>query len=280
MRNVVPIRQKQETTDTTEWLAISSLETDPRVNRPLSEARADRIAQELDPDYIGVLHVSERANGSRVIVDGQHRVAACRQLGWEDQKLECKVYRGLTLPQEAALFVHLNDFRRPTFFQSFLKRITAKDPDAVMIDEIVRGVGLKIDEQNIDGHISCVRTLERVFRGEKFNVRTRQPIILRKTLLIAKQAWGLTKEAMQGDILHGLGMVLLRYGKAIDEDHLHSKLAPVAGGPLGLLGKARTLRSIQGGTVAQNVAATIVSLYNKGKREHKLNEWQGAEKAE
>lgn len=271
--NIVPLKRRPSPSDVTEWLPIASLETDPAVNRPLSGPHVDRIAREFDPDYIGIIHVSER-DGSRVILDGQHRVAAARQLGWLDQKIECKVYRGLTFAQEAALFVHLNDFRRPTFYQSFLKRISAGDGDAVTIDEIVRGIGLRIEDQRLDGCISCVRALERIYRGEKFNVKSRQPIVLRRTLLLAKDSWGLTVEAFQGDIIHGLGLVLLRYGSKIDEKHLRSKLAPVEGGPLGILGRARTLRSFRGGTVARAVGEVIVDLYNKGKSANKLPEWK------
>jgi hypothetical protein len=259
----------------TEWLPIVALESDPRVQRPLSETWVDKIAKNLDPDYIGIISVSDRGEGQYVILDGQHRVAALRQLGWLDQRIECKVHRGLSLAAEAALFVHLNDFRRPTYFDSFLKRITARDPDAVTIDEIVRGLGLKLDKQGLDGHIQCVRTLERIYRGENFNVKSRQPIVLREVLLLAKDAWGLTKESMNGDVLHGIGLLVLRYGKKVDKAHLRSKLAPLDGGPLGLLGRARTLRSLRGGTIANCVGEVITDLYNRGKREHKLPDWRG-----
>ncbi len=271
---VIPMNKPPAAADVTEWLPLAGLETDPAVNRPVSQASVDRIVAEFNPDYIGVLHVSQRETGQRIIIDGQHRVAACRQMGWLDQRLECKVYRGLKLAEEAALFVHLNDFRRPTSFQSFVKRVTAGEKDAVMIDEIVRGVGLKIHDQSVDGCVSCVRALERVFRGDAFNVKSRQPVIFRKTLLLIKDIWGLTSNAMQGDIILGFGMVLLRF-RDVDVDHLRAKIAPLDGGPLGLIGRARTLRSFKGGTVAQCVAEVIVDLYNKSKRENKLPSWRG-----
>jgi hypothetical protein len=272
----LPLKKKRPN-DVTEWLPLASLGSDPQVNRPLNENWADHIAKEFDPDFVGIVHVSERENGARIILDGQHRVAALRQLGWLDQTIECKLYHDLTLAQEAALFVHLNDFRRPTYFQTFVKRIAAQDKDAMEIDAIVRGVGLRIEAGTEDGRIQCVRTLERIYRGERFNVKTRQPLALRRTLLTAKNAWGLTKASVNGDLLHGLGIFLLRYDKRVDDDHLRAKLAPVDGGPLGIIGRARTLRSLRGGTIAQGVAEAITDLYNKGKREHKLPDWRAEE---
>jgi hypothetical protein len=267
--------------DTTVWLKICDLEIEPRAQRPYSEKRAQRYANEFDPDYVGVLQISEREDGRLYIIDGQHRVGAMRILGWDDQRAECKVHRGLTLADEARLFNHYNDFARPTRFDNFMVRITARDPDAVAIDEIVRGIGLCWqmggEMATKEGRISCVASLEGVYRGLNYSAKTRQPIVLRDVLLLAKGAWGLQRDAFRGEIVQGLGAFLLRYGAKVDKEHLRKRLASADGGALGLIGKARTVRSLEGGAVASGFAKVLVLLYNKGLGQNKLPGWQGEE---
>jgi hypothetical protein len=176
--------------DTTVWMKIEGLEVDGRAQRPFSERRATKIAQEFDPDYVGVIHVSQRLDGRFYIVDGQHRVGAMRILGWVDQRVECKLYHGLTVAEEAKLFGKLNDFVRVARFDAFMARITARDPDAVAIDEIIRGCGLrwhKVAPQDSENCINCVGALESVYRGDSYNIRSRQPVILRETLLPSEE---------------------------------------------------------------------------------------------
>lgn len=264
---------------TTVWLKIEGLEVDGRAQRPFSERRAAKIAQEFDPNYVGVIHVSERSGGRRYIVDGQHRVGAMRILGWVDQRVECKLYRGLSLAEEATLFGKLNDFVRVQKFDAFMARITARESDAVAIDEIIRGAGLrwhKVAPQDSENCINCVGALESVYRGDAFNVRSRQPVILRETLLLTMGAWGSRHDSFRGDIIQGIGAFLLRYGSAVDRTRLRDRLASAEGGSLGLLGKARTHRGLDGGTVAMGLVKALVSLYNRGARhDSKLPDWSG-----
>ena len=277
----VSSRQREASSfgDTTVWLKIEGLEVDGRAQRPFSERRATKIAQEFDPDYVGVIHVSERLDGRKYIVDGQHRVGAMRILGWADQRVECKLYRGLTLAEEAKLFGKLNDFVRVLRFDAFMARITAREADAVAIDEIVRGCGLRwhrVAPPDSENCINCVAALESVYRGDAFNVRSRQSVILRETLVVAKAAWGAGHDSLRGDIIQGIGSFLLRYGDAVDRRRLRDRLAAAEGGALGLLGKARTHRGLEGGTVAMGLVKALVSLYNRGARkEGKLPDWQG-----
>lgn len=265
--------------DTTVWLRIEGLEleADRRAQRAYSAKRAAKIAQEFDPDYVGVIHVSERSDGRRYIVDGQHRVGALRILGWLDQRVECKVYVGLTLAQEAKLFVHLNNFVRVQPFDNFMVRITARDPDAVAIDEIVRAAGLIWALSSTrENSINCVTSLEKLYLGEAFNLKARQPAVLKDTLALLGEAWGMGHDAFRGDVVSGLGAFLLRYGRAVDKEHLRRKLSATAGGPLGILGKARTLRTIEGGTLAISFSKSLIHLYNRGLRsDKKLPDWQG-----
>ena len=75
-------------------------------------------------------------------------------MGWADQRVECKVHRGLTIAQEAALFSKLNASLNLSPIEKFLKRVVAEDPVAV---EVVR-IAAKVDridrtyfEEQIEG---------------------------------------------------------------------------------------------------------------------------------
>jgi hypothetical protein len=104
-----------ESAHLTKWLPVGEIEVDPTIQRPLNAAWAERIGRELDPDLMGVIHVSQRANGRYVVIDGQHRIYGVKNVfGNNGTLVECKVYEGLTKSQEAEFFVGLNNFRRPT----------------------------------------------------------------------------------------------------------------------------------------------------------------------
>lgn len=270
----ISTRNRGETGDV-EWLPVSELQFDEEINRPVNKARVDSIAASFNPEWVGVLTVSERTNGRGVgyfIIDGQHRARALMKMGWADQRVPCHVRRDLTQSDEAGLFVGLNTTAKPSAYQRFAKSVLAGDPEAVAISDIVKSVGMSISDQQADGQINAVSTLEAVYRGGRRS-GGQDPHALLTTLRIATNAWGKTANAVNGQIIHGLGLVVRRYGTKIDHDELLKKLAPFPGGPAGLLGRARGLRDIRGGSVANCVAAVIVDTYNKGKRSGAVADW-------
>lgn len=255
------------------WVPISEMRFDPRVNRKLRQSRVDSIAANFDPEKVGIIHLSHRGDGSYIVIEGQHRVRALVQLGWTDQRMESKVYEGLTVAEEAERMLALNDKLTVSRIDEFLIAVVASDPEAVAINNIVRDAGLVIDGQSRDGVINCVAALEKVYRGESQSADAAHPKVLGQVLDVVTSAWGRTKAAGQGDIIQGVGLVLHRYGDQVELDRLITKLAPVPGGPAGLIGRARAAREYRGGSVARNVAAIVVEVYNKGRRQGALSDW-------
>ena len=88
---------------------------------------------------------------------------------------------------------------------------------------------------------------------------------LKRTLGICLESWGNGSDSFNGDIVVGLGHVMLRHGDTIDVDKMVRKLKQYPGGPLRLLGNAKGLRAASGGTVANAVATVIVNLYGHGR---------------
>lgn len=258
---------------TTEWLVVGTLSFDDRIQRPLNQSRAATIARDFNPDAVGLITVNERPDGVRAVIDGMHRVEALKLMGWESQKVECRVFKGLTLQQEAQLFLDLNKTARVQPIVSFLRRVTAAEGIACTINDIARSFGLVIDGQPGDGHLAAVVAVERVYRGDRGMSKGTHPKVLKDTLKVITDAWGPVATGLNGDIILGVGLLFHRYGKAVDSAVLTNKLASLTGGPAGLLGLGRTYRSLRGGTVAQAVAGAVVDLYNKGRRTHRLGDW-------
>lgn len=235
-----------------------------------------RGAGATSPDKLGfplVAVLEERGRERYVVVDGQHRVAAVRQALGEDQQIQCEVIRGCTIAEAAELFCGRNESRKPRPLDQFLVGVTAKRPENLAIVSVVENLGLRIRNGGADGSISAVSALIGIYRGDHALPEKERGATLRRTLLVAMNAWGGGYETFNGDVLRGLGAVLARYGLMVDDDSLQKKLASLAGGALGLLGKGRTYRTAMGGSMMQNVARAVVTVYNAGRRSHQLPDW-------
>lgn len=268
----------EHATRSTQWFPIGELLVDPIVQRPLNAAWVDEIAREFDPDKIGVIHVSRRRDDSLVIIDGQHRRAAIEKL-WEDpsQKVECKVYENLSRSDEAALFVGLNNFKRPTAIDEYLKNVIAKDPIAVDIDKVVRESGFVVERFKGDNKITAVGTLYLIYAGftsdklvsrraKRVQKDQGKPELLRTVLSIVREAWGGQKDSVNGFVLEGIGRVLAARQRAMSIPDFVQKVSQYPGGANALIGAARGRKAVTGSTVGTAVAEILIDLYNRGRR--------------
>jgi hypothetical protein len=145
-------------------LRPSEIKIDARFQRELDEKRAKRMAKALDPKRLGHPVVSIRNDGTHVCLDGQHRVKAMLIAGNDDPIL-CDAWDGLTLEEEAALFLLLQEERNPVrVFDKFKARIIAADPVALEIRTIVQSAGLRISKAQSATGIAAIQALESVHR--------------------------------------------------------------------------------------------------------------------
>lgn len=254
------------------WLKVANLAPHPRVQRSrFSQARADRIARDLDPEKFGILTVW-RDGTNHWVIDGQHRLAALLTLGWEDQKVECLVYESLTEAEAAKLFRSQSKRTAVTALDDFLVALIEGEPEAVAINRIIESLGMKVGQGFKTGGVAAVQALQRTYRPNG-NVEP-QPEVLRTTLSIIIEAWGATGEAMQGAIIDGIGRVVATYNGNLSLGDLRRKLARRSGGASGIIGDARLLREMFPGTLPDAIATIVVNEYNKGRRSRKLAEWR------
>lgn len=262
----------EEGTPPVVWIPVNKLFVDPDVNtRPLQAARVQRLAENFDPDLIGVLDVAPREHGRYAVIDGQHRAEAVREALGADQNVPCWVHKRITKAKQASLFVGLNNSAAVPPLYQFIGRVHADDPKAVAIMELLNAAGLKLESGARDGTIRCVSTLEKIYNGA--GDPSAGPKALANTLSIIINAWGATTSSMNGSIVEGIGLVLLRYRDQVDHEALVQKLATTKGGPAALLGQARALKDWRGGTVPRAVAGAVVTIYNKGRRAGALGDW-------
>jgi len=251
-----------------ELIAPNSVTTDDRVNtRPVDQSWVTRkLKAGYDENRIGVPTVSIRSNGKIIWLDGQNRGALAKKAGLGDREIYMKAFKGLTLAEEAELFLGLNDNRRVAPMYKFLAEVTAGRPEALEINKIAADFGWSVSDGGSTS-IQAVSALSQIFRSSQ------QPgTTLRKTLSVLTGAWGHTSDAVSSNILQGLASVL-NDSPDINLASLTKKLANHDGGPASLLGKGRGFRTATGCTVTQGVDQVIRTIYNAGRRSGRLRTW-------
>lgn len=262
--------------NTIEWVPLSAIGRDERVNtRPIDYRWVERHVPIFDLSAIGIPVVSRRDDGTIIFMDGQNRGALLRRVGRENEEVLCRVWYGLSLAEEADLFLRLNDSRQVKTIYNFLARVTSQEPVAVALDELVRRHGWTIDSHTGSGQIIAVDALERIYNGDRRLNRGEAHLdAVEATISTATTAWGHRQEAANGSVLRGIGLVFLRYGDAVSQAELARKLAAYPGGPGGLHGDARGLKALQGGSVSHNVADVVVKTYNRRRSSRRLPAWR------
>jgi len=239
------------------------MRVNPLAQRDVNRAWVDRLAAEFDPEQIGTPTVSRRGTHWYVI-DGQHRVEAMRQMGWDDQQVQCWTYLDLTEQQEAEMFLRLNNKLQMHRFEQFKVGVTAERDEPVDIDRVVRLQGLVVSRDGVPGGIRAVGTLERVYR--RTDAKT-----LGRTLRLIRDAYG--DAGLEAPVIDGIGFLCGRYNGELNDAEAVKKLGATHGGVNGLLGKAETIRRQTGNAKAQCVAAAAVEILNRGKGGKKLPSW-------
>jgi hypothetical protein len=200
----------------TKKLRPSEIKIDARFQRDLDESRAKRMSKALDPRRLGHPVVSARADGTYVCLDGQHRLKAMLLAGM-DEPILCDVWEGLTLEEESALFLMLQEDRRPVrVFDKFKARIVAQDPVAVEIRSIVQSAGLRISKAQSAGSVAAIQALESVHR---------RYANLGRALTVLKHWSDGDGSVYDGRLIRDVGYVLAMHPE-LDLKRLAEKLSP------------------------------------------------------
>lgn len=188
-----------------ELVRVADLRIDPRYHDPsrYSEKRAISMAANFNPEALGTITVSHRSDGSLIVVDGNHRVAACRIAG--EEYIPAKVFYDLTLEEEAGLFRELSEAVRLTTYALFRARLVALDPVAVAIFKICEYHDVTIvggaQAQSFPGRTRAVGVLEKIYNAG----------LLDQTLLTCREAWPEDIRALDAIPLAGVSSFIWGY---------------------------------------------------------------------
>lgn len=262
--NSAPTRRKYTTTK----IEPALLTVDHDVQRPLDTVRVAQIAADFEPEAFGVIHLSQRDDGSVIILDGQHRVAAANVIGRGEVPVEAVIWTGLSKAEEAAMFRRLNNTRQVQILDRFRIRIVEGDPTACKLNALLEQHGWTIRKAGAIGSFFAVAALEKLYNAKEGGDYDTCDSLIR----IATAAWGHDSNGLRAEIVSGLGALLRRY-PGLDSAKLVTELGKHEGGPLGLIGKAKQLRDIRGGKISDSMAEIMINLHNKQRKLNRLPAW-------
>jgi len=239
------------------------MSTSPAAQRKFSKAQAEEYAADFDIEALGY-PVLNRRDSRWYIVDGQHRIAALRLMGWGDLKLECECYYELTEQDEARLFLERNRRRNVAPFESFRVALTAGRGRECSVNDVVTAVDMRVARGNTPGNIAAVTALLAVY--DRGGAKT-----LQRALVILRDAYASNHLALTSEVIQGLGLVCQRYNGAFDDDVAIQKLSRAS--LTALLTQATVLRKQTSRPKAECLAAAVVDLMNRGRGGRKLDSW-------
>lgn len=251
----------------TEWVHVKRMKVTPAAQRKFNAGDAADIAKNFDLEALGYPVVNFRTgNGDDPniawIVDGQHRVGALRIMGWDDQMIECEVYRGLTEAQEADLFLRRDRRRAVPPVDKFRIATTAGWPDETAITKILDSLDLRVGYGV--GRVQAATTLLKIYR-------TYGPDVLGRALLLLRESFGV--EGMSAATIEGMALVVHRYGNTLATDRAVSQLRSIKTGVDGLIQKSNSFHLTTGSAKPVCMAGAIVDKINAGRGGKKLPDW-------
>lgn len=252
-------------------MSPSQLTVDPRVQRTegVNGRRVKEIADNFNPCALGTITVWHKSDGTYAVIDGAHRMAAARQIGYGGE-VPVTVHTGITVEQAAELFLLINEFESPSAVSRFHARVIMRDKEAIAISEVAASHGWTITRSKRPGCIAAVDALTRVYRDGGGTVPAGENRDLLDTVLgVITAAW----EHAYVSQSHLLGVAQLygRFGAGIDTKKLVTEMSHTR--PDVLLGRAKFFRDSQGGTVSAAMAKILGGMHNKGRRTNLLPEW-------
>lgn len=235
------------------WIRIGDLKPHPKAQREFRQHRADELASAFNLEGMGFPCVSKKDSGLNFIIDGQHRVAALKLVGFsDDDVIQCETYEGLTDEQDAELFLERNNYLNVNALDKFRIGVAARRQVETEIDACVRAQGLRVGHSG--GAIKAVSALLDAHRRTGIEG-------LGKVLRIIRDSYG--ERGFEGPLIQGTALTIQRYNGRIDEDQMVKALSRVTGGLGGLMTQAAKTRETLGQPKAQCIAATEIAYYNR-----------------
>ena len=192
--------------------------------RGVQRKRVELIAADFNEYVANEPKISFR-NGKYYVVDGQHTIEArILRNGGRALPILCKVYTGMTMQQEALLFVEQNGHSAPLSAGIKLRaKVAGDDAPSKEFLAATNRVGLAFNYDSLqlsDYRISCVGTALKLYNemGEK---------IYCETLRLIVAAWDGKPDSFRASVLRGMMHFVELYHGEFSEERLVRALGSV-----------------------------------------------------
>lgn len=252
----------QERWSEVDVVEIKDLKVDYNYQRPLNPTRIVKLAADYDSVLAGVITVSARKDGTKYIVDGQHRAFAARDVG--EKEILAVIVKNLTPEQEAQMFRDLNVTQSPATLKAQYKALLAAgDPTATAIEAAVIRAGGKVNRSpNTSSGINALSAL--------FWIHERDENGIYETLTVIDEAWPelkLAGDCVKVNMLKAVWWLLVQNckGKAdVNRKDLVRKLKSAT--PDEIFRKAKSYGNVTGSSPWVCTYLAILDVYNHQKR--------------
>jgi hypothetical protein len=229
---------------------------DHRVQRQYDPRLANRLEADWDPEGYGTITLSKRADGHYYGVDGQHRTIVSLRKD-PNAVLDAEVHEGLTLQQEAKMYLrHNRDRKASPKYEDYTVSLTAREPIQTRIEAEVTSLDLKVAATPSANQVGAVATLIDIAKKD-----VNGGGLVRDILTVALAAWGRRQESWDNMILRALGPVINKNRANIDLARLSNILRDMEPGNW----KALAIATSRGGGGSQSrgnrLAEIIVEAY-------------------
>lgn len=245
----------------TKHIKAGLISSDMRYQRKVT-GRVKRIASNYDPNKLNAIIVSQRADGTFWVIDGQHRLQATVLKCGKDTKMLCIVYYGMTPEEEADMFASQHDnVKAPTKGEFFKAKAFAGDKDVIRFKEATEAEGIECDfgvGRKTDGKLSALGAAYEVYM-------TYGEIPYRRVLQVLADSWGGDGDTLTANFIRGMSIFMRTYPD-IDTEKLSKALKKVS--PSEIEREAKV--SSSGG--AKRYARQFLRVYNKGRRANALED--------
>lgn len=243
-------------------IPLTSIVTE-EYQRVLNMKNVAGIVRDFDPAKLGVLVVSRRRDGTYSILDGQHRLAALRRLGFT--AANCIVLEGMTIQQEADYFRRQNENKQSLrIADTFNAAVWAEDEESVTIKAVMDRHGFRLGKSGQPMCVCAIGALQSIVR--QFGVP-----VLELTLASIAAAWSRDATILRREMLAGLGEFWNRYAQKLTVAQFESRMRTKM--PMEMYQELR--RRTQGKatpctafnkSVRFTACTVLVDAYNKGLR--------------
>ncbi len=232
-----------------ELIQIKNLVSSQDYQRDLVGNHIEETADDFDVYQLNPVKVSRR-NGINYVYNGQHTVEIVALVsGSRETPVWCMIYDDLCYEQEADIYAkQMKHVKGLKPYDVFIANVEAKNPEQLMIKEVVESYGLEVSGRKLPGTICAVATLESIY--QKYGVH-----VLNRTLRYCIGTWEGDMNSFSANILNAIAKLIVTYNGIINEEKFKEKIGAI---PLKIL--ARNAKERRNGMLGY--AEAMIIIYN------------------